>query len=392
MTKRKILFLLAILLVLAVTWFIVTQGEVKKYSSFREWYADHPKEKVAVAGGKERSNTYVSSLMKIDMIYRSMEGPMCNNVFSLTESLLPAVTNLFTDPELLWLTGYSAEVKDDKGNVVSDEFMCHNNLNITGTHNMPWDLLTQGTDIRLFTLTEGQTDVTLPEGFAIPVLSNQELSIISQVLNHNIDKPGLEVQHSITLRYHKDSEARKSFTPLYQQSIFITRQTAGPAGEYGEAPGERNITSLTDSLASKSKVCCNNEILASASFNPFVDEFGREYTGHWVLPKGVETLRTNVTEMLNLAYDTKIHYISVHVHPFCQSLDLRDITESKTLYKAYTKNHKDKIGLEHIDAFSSQEGIPVFKDHEYELISVYNNPTDHPHTAMATMFLYMEEK
>lgn len=47
------------------------------------------------------------------------------------------------------------------------------------------------------------------------------------------------------------------------------------------------------------------------------------------------------------------------------------------------------IGLEHVDHFSSVEGIPVYQDHEYEMVSVYDNTTDEPSDAMATMFVYM---
>ena len=53
------------------------------------------------------------------------------------------------------------------------------------------------------------------------------------------------------------------------------------------------------------------------------------------------------------------------------------------------RNSAGKIGLEFVDFLSSEEGIPLYKDHEYTLISIYNNRSDEKQDAMASMFLYM---
>ena len=45
-----------------------------------------------------------------------------------------------------------------------------------------------------------------------------------------------------------------------------------------------------------------------------------------------------------------------------------------------------------MESYSSVEGIPIYADHEYEIVSVYDNPTDEPQDAMAVMFLYMLDK
>ncbi|MFP8878739.1 MAG: hypothetical protein VCE43_04375 [Myxococcota bacterium] len=38
---------------------------------------------------------------------------------------------------------------------------------------------------------------------------------------------------------------------------------------------------------------------------------------------------------------------------------------------------------------SSADGIPIYRDHEYELISIYNNSSGVDQDAMATMFSYV---
>ncbi len=105
---------------------------------------------------------------------------------------------------------------------------------------------------------------------------------------------------------------------------------------------------------------------------------------------GREENVTNVTRFLQLQFDTTIHYIAVHLHPFAESLELIDRTTGKQVFKAHAKNRSDKIGLESIDYYENVEGIPISKDHEYEL--VYNNTSGEDQDSMAVMYLYLHDK
>ena len=69
-----------------------------------------------------------------------------------------------------------------------------------------------------------------------------------------------------------------------------------------------------------------------------------------------------------------------------------DLTTGETVFIAKAKNSADKIGLEFVDFLSSEEGIPLYKDHEYTLISLYNNRSDEKQDAMASMFIYMLDR
>jgi hypothetical protein len=119
------------------------------------------------------------------------------------------------------------------------------------------------------------------------------------------------------------------------------------------------------------------------------DRNGNKFTGHWIVKPGREVNRTRVTTIMNLPFDTKAHHIAVHVHPFAESLELRDITANSTVFKSLATNYRDLIGLEKVDFISSKEGIPLYKDHEYELISVYNNPTQNDTDSMAVFYMYL---
>ena len=107
------------------------------------------------------------------------------------------------------------------------------------------------------------------------------------------------------------------------------------------------------------------------------------------MPPGREENHTRVTSMMNLPRDTQVHYIAVHLHPFAESLELRDITTGKTVYKAVARQTAGRVGLADVQSYSSEEGMPLYKGHEYELISKYNNTSGVDQDSMATMMLYV---
>lgn len=326
----------------------------------------------------EHSLEIISPTMKIDKIYRSMQGPNEYNDVSVS-----------SDDELVWLVGYKGKVTSASG-VVSEGYMCHNNIDVLLKEDNPWKIRTLGTNTRIFTLTQGQTDLHLPEGFGIPFPSDAEFQVSSQVLNHNEPDIDIDVRHEVELIYKNQSELSKPLIPLYQQAVFVAKQTSGPVGAYGSA-----IDSVYKIIEDNGVHHCmaNCEIEYEGDFNPYQDQYGRVYNGHWSIDPHEEIIRTDVTEMMNLEFDTKIHFISIHVHPFATSLELIDKTTGQSVYKGYVVNLKDKIGLSKIDYYSSEEGLPVYKDHEYELVSIYHcSDTSVTHTAMATMFLYLEDK
>ncbi len=118
------------------------------------------------------------------------------------------------------------------------------------------------------------------------------------------------------------------------------------------------------------------------------DSLGRRFSGHFIVPPGRHVYRTLVTEQMPLAYDTRVHYIAIHLHPFAESLELIDLTTKKSVYKSATRPLERGIGLSHVDSYSSREGVPLLKDHSYEVVAVYDNTTSKVHDAMAVMYLY----
>ena len=68
------------------------------------------------------------------------------------------------------------------------------------------------------------------------------------------------------------------------------------------------------------------------------------------------------------------------------------LTTGQSLFKSTARGPLMQIGLDHVEHFSSEAGVPVYKDHQYELVSVYDNTSQEEQDSMAIMFLYMLDK
>jgi len=319
------------------------------------------------------SRTIVTDSYHIDKKYKSMMGPSSQQKVTLLES---------EQPELLWIVGYDAVVVNDEGTEnVSQEFMCHSNLDFDpGDYwkNFRSDASMSG---RLFTLSQGVQDIRFPRGFGIPVMSDMNLALATQVLNLNLPDPSLDVRHKVTIHFTRESEAPGAQKPLFQAAVQGFKSLEEHSADYG----------VQSQSGGESHEGCSVG-LPAVQGDSDKDKFGQKFTGHWVVKPGREVNTTLVTNFLQLQFDTTIHYIAVHMHPFAESLELVDKTTRKSVFKAQAKNTKDKIGLEHIDHFISADGIPIHKDHNYELISIYDNTSGEDQDSMAVMYLYLHDR
>jgi hypothetical protein len=332
--------------------------------------------KVALGEPRVHTRTILSKTYHIDKKYKSMLGPSSLEKVKLLDS---------EKPELLWIVGYKATVMDGGGeDQVSQEFMCHSNLDFDpGDY---WKNFKSNASMsgRLFTLSQGQQDIQFPKGTAIPVMSDMELDLATQVLNLNLPDPDLNVRHKVTIHFVRDAESTYEMKPLFQAAVQGFKSLEHSPAHYGVNK---------DKMSSKEHgQGCSVGMPAVSGDNADKDEFGQKFTGHWLVKPGREENVTNVTRFLQLQFDTTIHYIAVHLHPFAESLELIDRTTGKQVFKALAKNHSDKIGLERIDYYVNVEGIPISKDHEYELVSVYNNTSGEDQDSMAVMYLYLHDK
>jgi len=331
-----------------------------------------PSAPAASAAEAARSTEVLSDVYTVDRKYRSMEGPMSTQTVQLAKSPLP---------ELLWITGYRAVmVGEDGHSPMSQEFMCHSNLDLDMKRHRQLFGWKKFPSNRLFTLSQGQFEIEFPAGFGIPVLSSEPLSLTTQVLNHNLEGRSFQVRHKVAIDFVRDADLAQPLKPLYMSAANGLVLVEGESGHYGvEQPNE----------AEHGSGCLVGQ---PAMGRIQEDEFGRKFSGHWVVPPGRQENRTLVTEWLNLRFDTTVHYIAVHLHPFAESLELRDLTAGSTIFKSRARGPIGRIGLDHVDAMSSAEGVPLYKDHQYELVSVYDNTSDRDQDSMAVMYLYLLDR
>jgi hypothetical protein len=318
------------------------------------------------------SQVLLSEPYTIDKKYMSMTGPYGFN----KTTLLPEGT----PPELLWIVGYESHVVRAKDNErVSQEFMCHANLDVDPNAYFKAFPTAPSLSGRFFTLSQGQYSIDFPQGFGLPIPSNMELSLATQVLNLNRDKIQMDVRHEVTIRYVRDSELHRPMTAMYQAAVEGFKALE-EARYYGVANHDADSGDFGPG-------CSVGQ--AAIAGDADEDGLGQKFTAHWVVEPGLEVNRTNVTRFLNLPFDTKAHYIAAHLHPFAETMTLKDLTTDTVVYEAKVEGSKSRIGIDRVDFYSSTEGIAFHKGHEYELTSRYNNTGAANADSMAVMYLYL---
>jgi hypothetical protein len=314
----------------------------------------------------------------IDQIYRSMEGPI-GRVLTTLDAAQDK-----NPPELLWVTAIRSDVvQRTTGQTADDGLMCHTNVSFARFRDHHRTFYPEQATIRahprVFTLSQGQLSVSFPSGFGIPMLSNSPLAIDTQALNLN--DPGLDEQVRIrtTIDYVRDADLETPMVPLIQraaQGAVLIRGKDGYHGVSEADPGEHGPGCVMGTPQTASNI---------------QDPFGRVFAAHWQVPPGREVNHALVTQFIAIPYDTTVHYIAVHLHPFATSLELRDLTADETVFRSEARGPETGIGLEHVDSFSSLDGIPIYADHQYELVSVYENTSGETQDSMAVMFLYLRD-
>jgi len=337
---------------------------------------------VAEAPPVVQRKEFLTPVFLIAEKYKSMQGPSQSKRVTLLDSPVR---------ELLWVTGFETTIVDAAGTTpLPQELLCHSSFDILPEiHNQALGLPARNFGRRVFLISQGQTAIRLPKGFAVPLASDEPIILGSQVLNHNLAEkdldPPLKLRQKVVVEFVRDRDATTPFKPLFQAAADVLVSLEGHAAYVG--------TSDPGPLAHGSS-CSSGEPAGGslAGKQMMKDSLGQKFTGHWVVKPGRQVYRTLVTEPLGLRVDSTVHFIAVHLHPFAEWLELRDLTADRTVFRSTARNFEGRVGLADVDFLSSEEGIPVFKDHEYELVGAYNNTTSEDQDSMAVMYLYVLDK
>ncbi len=327
----------------------------------------------------------LSQVYRLDALYKSMRGPQSTQEVRLLDAEVP---------ELLWITGYKAVMVEEDGvTQLPQEFMCHSNLDIDIERHQQIFSWSKSASNRLFTLSQGQYEIHLPEGYGIPILSNEVLYLTTQVLNHNHPLIDQTIRHKVTINFIRDKNTSGSMKALFMTSANGLVSLEDPHAHYGFDPAEKIPAEIEA-----------NQLGKRAGGMVRTDNYGQKFAGFWVVPPGRQETTTLVTKWMDLPFDTDVHYIAAHVHPFAQSLELQDLTMNQTVYKAGVISSVDKVGVDQVDFFSTtastaagdvaktaETGLRLFQDHQYQLVTVYDNPTKSNRDSMAVLYLYVRD-
>lgn len=368
MRKSKIYKILGVLFLLAIIgggiwyWQLTNRHKaiVKSYM-FEKLGVVNPNWAV-----ENKSETYkmISPEFYIDGIYKSMEGPKSSNYVQLSQ-----------DSTLLWLTGFQVKALDSKSlQYISNDFICHtnvdfNDINYYGSFHLQKRIGKQYP--RLTSLSHGMEYFSFPDGYGVPMKGNEYLYVTTQALNHNLPDANFWIRHKVDINY----SSAKDIKPLMSRTAFI-------------------MLPFDQSNPYKSPLDpgTNQCIPVETKNHTYDDGKGNKLSGHWVIPVGKNSYRSSVNEQLQLQDSLRLHAAAIHVHPFATKISLFDKTKNKAIFNSTITNHKNKIGLTHIDPFGSVNGIWLYKNHEYEIVLEVNNTSKIPQDMMGSMFLFFYDK
>jgi hypothetical protein len=301
----------------------------------------------------------------IDGIYKSMEGPKSSNFVQLSQ-----------DSTLLMITGFNVKVLDSKSmKQISNDFICHTNIDFNDVKYYSNFQLEKriGTQYpRMTSLSHGLENFKFPKGYGIPMKGNDLLYVTTQSLNHNLPKANYLIKHKVTISYSKNCTDIK---PLMSTTVFI------------QLPYDKS--NPYKSLIDSGKDFC---IPVETKNHSYIDKKGNVLSGHWVVPIGKNTYRSSIDSQLKIGDSLRLHAAAIHVHPFATSITLLDKTTQSPVFTSKITNHKTSIGLTKIEAFSSEAGVFLYKNHNYDLVLEVNNTSKISQDMMGSMFLFFYDK
>lgn len=314
----------------------------------------------------DSSTSYISPSLVIDNIYKSMEGPKSQNNFQLNPN----------KEELVWITSFETQaISNNEKDTLSNDFICHSNIDyFEKEHFDKWQLNYRiGEQYpRITTMSNGIEKYKFPKGYGFPVFTNENLFLITQTLNHNIKNEIFTIKHKLNIGYKTQNSITK---PLMSKTVFIMLPYESKDPYKGPT---KNSPLLCLPVETKNHSYTNN--------------IGQSLSGHWVIFPGKNTFQFDITNQLQLKDSTSMHHIATHLHPFAETLALRDKTLDSTLYISVAKNYSNKIGLSNVSHFSSENGTMLYPNHKYELVLKTNNTTNENQDMMASMFVFFYDK
>jgi hypothetical protein len=291
--------------------------------------------------------------------------------------------------QLYWFRGAKLEVIDEHGKVVPGaEFLCHAGIDIDQRlHRMFFPNSSPCYDNRMFTFTQGITNMMLPEGFGVPLAGNEEIQFVLKALNRTTDRPR-RISLRCTVYLSADDKLLRPIKPLrwYRAGVSVIVGSC-----------------TTHCTANSSSMCCMstaqeapNDVIHWVFKKPlFKNKTGQELTGHWVIIPGRHTYRTEIADR-RFNRSGAIHAVISHVHPFCEKLSLIEMKPNclaQTLFTVHCQtNNSHGIKISNIE-YLKWPGTDLIldKNAKYSLEVTYNNTSGVNQDSMAVMIFLISD-
>lgn len=300
---------------------------------------------------------------------------------------------IHADPDhrtLLWLKGVKLDVLDENDHVLpTAEFICHWNLDVKP--NFRNQVFTEGEkcqSVRLATVTQGQTEITFPPGFAVPVASDETWNAVFQAANRTTDDHR-RIKHRCTFYFIKDEDLVYPITALSWQVPWI------------HVVIDKNSIEAAEEERNKCPSCLGMSLGINAPNNTsngvFTDSKGRRVSGHWVIPPGTRTYSGTIDEEFEPGFSAKphiVHTVWSHIHPLCSNLSLYECEgdSRKKLISVGAKTDTSRgLEIKHIENWNSEKGVTLPEKVNYELEVTYKNTTNVPQDSMAAAGIFFED-
>jgi hypothetical protein len=291
-----------------------------------------------------RLKSYVVDLggFVVDQPYVMMTGPTKVKYISLP---------LRPDVKKVWLKGmmvqaFSGENAEEKESLTS---LCHASLlGETDSNGYPIR--------KILAISEGLERMEFPPGYGYPISPGEAIAVSAQAQN-------------------EDPALRKTYT--YRVTIWYVEDTEPNREELLIPLMAKPFQALGTRVALKDGVICGEGD----------GSLGSNRSMHFLVPPGQHEFSQIYPPGEYAGKDVRLHEINMHFHRFGIKSTLIDRTDKKILWEGRV-TYDTHSQIAHSDHYSSEEGILIRADHEYEIRSVYNNPTNKNVDGMATLRSY----
>jgi hypothetical protein len=239
--------------------------------------------------------------------------------------------------ELIWLTGAKIRCVSEGGALMSDRFLAYSTLDLRWGewHN---EKLATSQSARLFGLGRGLSEYHLPDGYGVPMHSNEPLWYSSRVINPDPYLPAQRLGQELTLSYLRERGLVEPMNPVLVRPVDA-----------------------------------------------------RESGSHlWELPPGPKTVRTDISDLLYLPGKTRLVGVTVWMLDFAQQTTLRDTTTGQDLLVLKAALGDDGE-VQSQESYSDPKGLELDPTHRYEIEASFNNTSRKTVQVGAYLNLYLED-